>query len=84
MKARLKALINDYGPLALTVYFVIFFATWAGFAVAIKSGLQTHPAGVVVGAWLATKLTQPLRIVATLFLTPVVGRFRGVCGPRLR
>jgi hypothetical protein len=48
----------------------------AGFAIAISAGFDVKdgPAGIGVlgGAWVATKLTQPLRIGATLLLTPAV------------
>ncbi len=32
-------------------------------------------AGVVFGAWVAVKATQPVRIIITLALTPVIARF---------
>ena len=73
---RLKALMIEYGSLALWVYLVIFVAVWVGFALLISMGLHvnTHgkTAGTVLAAYLATKLTQPIRIGATLLLTPVV------------
>ncbi len=73
---RLKALMLEYGSLALWVYLVIFVAVWAGFVLLISMGfhVNTHgkTAGTVFAAYLATKLTQPIRIGATLLLTPVV------------
>jgi hypothetical protein len=57
---------------------VIFATTIAGFAFAIGSGFQVEGAAATAGTWgaayLATKLTQPIRIGATLALTPLVAR----------
>ena len=78
MKARLEALLAKYGKLALIIYFAIFALVLAGFAIAIRIGVQVESAageaGTLGAAWLATKLTQPLRILATVLLTPVVAR----------
>lgn len=78
MKDRLEALLLKYGKLALIIYFSIFGLVLAGFAIAIRAGVQVESAagqaGTLAAAWVATKLTQPLRIVATLVLTPIVGK----------
>lgn len=78
MKKKLNELLERYGPIALVLYFVIFFGVWAGFAVAISMGFKpesaTGGAGLVGASYLAAKLTQPLRIAATLGLTPGVAR----------
>jgi hypothetical protein len=75
-KAKLKALLADYGRVALWTYLVIFVVVLGGFAIAIGSGIKTESsmgkAGLLGAAWVATKLTQPLRILATLALTPLV------------
>jgi hypothetical protein len=77
LKDRLKALLVEYGTLALWVYFAIFGIVWVGFAIAIMTGAKINgtigTAGVWGAAYLATKLTQPLRILATLAITPAVG-----------
>ena len=77
LKERLKALLVEYGQLALWVYFAIFSIVLGGFAIAIATGFKANgavgTAGIWGGAYLATKLTQPLRILATLALTPLVG-----------
>jgi hypothetical protein len=76
IKQRLQLAMARYGRVVLPVYFAIFALTLAGFALAIRSGWQTEGAVGAVGVWAAayaaTKLTQPLRIGATLLLTPVV------------
>jgi hypothetical protein len=75
-RERLKALLAEYGQMALYVYFGLFVLVFAGFAVAIAAGVQVESAqggaGVLGMAYLATKVTQPLRIAATLALTPLV------------
>jgi hypothetical protein len=75
-REKLKQLLEVYGRLALWVYLVLWLTVLAGFAIAISAGFNVKdgPAGVGVlgAAWVATKLTQPLRIGATLLLTPLV------------
>ena len=79
LRERLKRLLAEYGPWALAVWFTLFALTFAGFAVALAMGLDVEGAagtgGVLGGAYVATQLTKPLRIFATLGLTPVVARF---------
>lgn len=76
MKARMTKLLEEYGSVALTTYLVIWVAVLAAFAVALQAGIEVKSAagttGLLAGAWVATKLTQPLRILATLALTPFV------------
>lgn len=78
MKDRLEALLARYGKVALVIYFGIFGLVLAGFAIAIRAGVQVESAageaGTLGAAWVATKLTQPLRILATLVLTPIVAK----------
>ena len=77
-KERFKGLLAEYGRVAIYTYFAIFVLVFAGFAVAIAAGVQVDgamgSAGVVGAAYVATKLTQPLRILGTLLLTPLVAR----------
>lgn len=82
---KLKDHFAEYGSIAIVTYFVIFFATWAGFAIAIARGFSSDAsasdASTIGAAWVATKTTQPLRILATLAVTPFVAaawhRIRG-------
>ena len=75
-REKFKILLEVYGRLAVVVYFGIFLATLAGFALAISFGFELESAkggaGLLMASWLATKLTQPLRIAGTLALTPLV------------
>lgn len=78
LKDRLKTLLEEYGKVAVVVYFAIFAAVLGGFAIAIRLGVEVDSAvgtaGTLGAAWVATKLTQPLRILATLVLTPLVAK----------
>lgn len=76
---RLKELIAKYGTIAIVLHVVIFCVVMAGFAVAIAAGFDvkggegaTGLLGVLGAAWVAAKLTSPIRILVTLALTPLV------------
>jgi hypothetical protein len=75
-RERYSKLVEEYGTAAIGTYLVLFFGTWVGFWLAIRSGIQVEGAmaesGTIGGAYLATKLTQPIRIAATVVLTPLV------------
>ena len=75
-REKLKSLLAEYGNVAIGTYLVIWVLTLAGFAIAISLGIDVEGAasglGLAGATWLATKLTQPLRIAGTLVLTPVV------------
>lgn len=82
-KERLKALIAEYGRTALGTYFGLFFLVLLGFAAAFNWGFHgsdwlgdtsVSSAGVLGAAYVATKATQPIRIFATIALTPLVAR----------
>ena len=78
LKARFKVLMDTYGKLAFITYLTIFFGTWAAFVGAIKAGFEidggAESTGTFVVAYAATKALQPVRIGATLVLTPVIYR----------
>jgi hypothetical protein len=75
-RAKLKTLLEEYGRVAIWTYLVIWLSVLGGFVFAIATGFRASSGavglGVIGAAWVATKLTQPLRIAATLALTPVV------------
>lgn len=79
LKQRLNTLLETYGQVALVTWLTIFATVMLGFVVAIKFGYQPESAtgqtGVLIIAYAATQATKPLRILATLALTPVVARF---------
>jgi hypothetical protein len=74
---KIKALFEEYGSLALVIYFTIFGLVLAGFFFSIVwvSGTEssTGLGGSLFAAWAATKVTQLPRIGATLALTPIIG-----------
>jgi hypothetical protein len=76
MKKRLEKLLAEYGKVALITYLVLSLAAIGGFSVAIAIGAEPSTAtgffGVIAAGWLAAKATMPLRILATLALTPLV------------
>jgi hypothetical protein len=78
LKERFQKLTLEYGSAAAWVYFAIFALVLVGFATAIKLGVKVESTAGAAGTWgaayLATKLTQPLRILATLVATPAVVR----------
>jgi hypothetical protein len=78
LRKTIQHLLTEYGTVAVIIYFAIFFAVLFGFWAAIRLGWRPSSAGGNVGAftaaYIATKLTQPLRIGATVLLTPVVAR----------
>ena len=88
LKDRLKKLFDDYGYVALSVYWIIFLSTLAGFYVALERGVDVavliermgmdwgkaaEKTGTVAVAYAATKVLQPLRILLALALVPPVG-----------
>ena len=78
MRRTLKQIAAEYGAVAVVVYLAIFAVVLLGSWAAIHLGWKPASAGGRVGsftaAYIATKLTQPLRIAATLALTPIVAR----------
>ncbi len=78
MRKTLKEVLAEYGRVALAVYLVIFAVVLLGSWAAIRLGWKPEGAaggaGTFAAAYLFTKLTQPLRIAATLALTPIVAR----------
>lgn len=83
-REQFKNLLAEWGALVLWVYFGIFAIVLLGFALAIQLGFTraegtADKAGtwgaflaIMGAAWVATKLTQPLRIAATLVITPAL------------
>jgi hypothetical protein len=75
---RFKNLVVEYGVTALVVHYVIFALVIVGFWGAIRLGWQPAGTAASVGTWTAayimTKIVQPLRIIATLAVTPFIAR----------
>ena len=79
MREKLQKLMAEYGQIAFAVYLSTFVVTMAGFSIAITQGFEVEStsstAGTLGAAWIATKLTQPIRIGVTLALTPMIGTY---------
>jgi hypothetical protein len=71
-------MLVEYGMIAVVVYLAIFFIVLFAFWAAIRFGWQPTGVAANVGIWtaayIATKLTQPLRILATLAITPLLAK----------
>jgi hypothetical protein len=78
MRINFKQLLEEYGRVAIAVYLVLFAATLLGSWMAIRMGWRTTGTagnvGTFAAAYVATKLTQPIRLVATVALTPLVAK----------
>jgi hypothetical protein len=76
LKERLSAHFAEYGKIALYTYLTLSLLAIAGFSIAFGAGVAPSSATGVLGTigagWLAAKATMPLRILATLGLTPLV------------
>ena len=79
MKKTLKEIMAEYGMIAVIVYLVLFAAVLIGSYFAIRFGWTTSSTAGTAGTWTAayivTKITQPLRIAATVVLSAFIGRF---------
>ena len=73
MKKTLKEILAEYGTIAVVVYLVLFAIVLIGSYFAIRFGWTTNSAAGTAGIWTAayivTKITQPLRIAATIVLS---------------
>jgi len=78
MKARFKLLLATYGRWFLGVYLALSVLAYVGFFIALKAGFRPDGVGESVGtfvaAWLASKVTQPVRLAVAAAATPFVAR----------
>lgn len=78
MRRTLKDVLAEYGAIALVVYLAIFVVVLVSFVFAIRLGFRPESTagglGTLAAAYIATKVTQPLRIAGALLLTPLVAR----------
>ena len=76
LKDRLAKQFKEYPRIAVYTYFTMSILTIIGFSIAIGIGAQPSSAtgtlGVIGAGWVAAKATMPIRILATLGLTPVI------------
>ncbi len=78
MKKTLKEILAEYGAIAVVVYLVLFGVVLLGSYFAIRFGWKTSSTAGTAGLWTAayivTKITQPLRIAATVVISAFVGK----------
>jgi len=76
---KLKALISDYGPIAICVYLVLWALALVVFFAAVMLGFKPEGAtgigGLLFASWISVKLTQPARIALTAVLTPIIAKW---------
>lgn len=76
LKERMQAHFAEYGRVAIWTYLTLSILTITAFSIAIGIGYAPSSAsgvlGVIGAGWVAAKATTPLRILATLGLTPLV------------
>ena len=79
LRQRFKTLIQESGAIVLWVYFGLFGIVLVSTAMAIRLGVKLDGVAGAAGtwgmAWLFTKLTQPVRIIVTLAITPAIATF---------
>jgi len=75
-KEKFERIKNEYGRVALGTYLTLWAAVLVAYAVAIKLGIDiegvSSKGGILFGAWVAAKVSQPFRIALTVVLTPFV------------
>jgi len=78
MRTTLKHVLTEYGTVALVLYLAIFAIVLCGTWIAMRAGWSPTSAagnaGTFAAAYVVTKLTQPLRIAATVVLTPLLAK----------
>ena len=76
LKTRYADLLAEYGMVALGTWLALAALTFTGLVIAIRMGIHVEStaasAGTFGAAYVALQVTKPVRIVATLVLTPVV------------
>jgi hypothetical protein len=78
MRKTLSHILTEYGSIALVLYLAIFVIVLLGSWIAIRAGWSPKSvagtAGTFFAAYIVTKLSQPLRIAATVLLTPLLAK----------
>jgi len=76
LKERWAAHVAEYGKVAIYTYLTLSLSAIAAFSIAFGFGVAPSSAsgvlGVIGAGWVAAKATMPLRILATLGLTPLI------------
>lgn len=77
--SRMQAMLVEYGMVAFVLYWAIAITVYSFFYVALGMGFEfegvTAGLGRYAAAYVALKLTTPVRIAVTLVLCPILARF---------
>lgn len=89
MRKTLNQVLAQYGVVGVVVYLALFTLVLGGSWAAINLGWRpeslTGNVGSFTAAYLATKVTLPLRWAATIALTPMLAKaYERVVRPRVR
>ena len=89
VRQKLKTLIVEYGVVALIVYLVISLTVLFGFWIGIRLGYEATTStgfwGTLGAAYVLMRFTLPLRIAATIVITPFLARlYERVTGRRVK
>jgi hypothetical protein len=78
LKTRWERLQKEYGTVAMGTYLSLWAMVLIGYVIAIKQGVEVEGAsatgGLLFGAWVAAKVSQPARILVTVIATPFIAR----------
>jgi hypothetical protein len=75
-RQRLRRFFLEFGALGLAVHYVVYGLVMLGFALSIGSSRTLRESSGTLGIWaaayVAAKLTMPVRALATVALTPLL------------
>ena len=78
MRKKFTAVLTEYGVIAVILYFAMFFAVLFGAYFALKAGWTPKGFAAETGRWVVAygiaKLSTPIRLAATVALSPLVAR----------
>lgn len=78
MRKTFTAVLAEYGVIAVILYFAMFFAVFFGAYFALKAGWTPKGFAAESGRWVVAygvaKLSTPIRLGATVALSPLVAR----------
>lgn len=79
MKKKYEELVAEYGATAAVIHLIGFAIVMVVSGWALKQSFEVTTgkgfAALIGAAWVASKVSSPIRIAITIVLTPIVGRF---------
>lgn len=78
MRKKFTEVLTEYGVIAVILYFAMFFAVLFGAYFALKAGWTPKGFAAETGRWVVAygiaKLSTPIRLAATVALSPLIAR----------